>query len=559
MKVDYQDGRSATTTYNPDSTVKTQTTRDGLTLTYTYDAANRPLSVVPSGSGGEHLAPLDGGNLTKWDELSRPTLQSRGDSRLSVAYPTYDLGSRPQEEKVGEREALGWAWDIYNRPTETRLPAGIGSTGDAFAGFVRSYNSLGQLVDIGALGGEPQTVPLGATWAWSGSGRLWGMTTKGNLGTAVRFGYLGGDGAQPPSGGADWKLGTMTWGSMPGADPVNSATSPPDEIWGRFGFGYRGNQGDPRDGAKIGRQAIGVGEDLFAGLGWSWGYDAGVRLNEAKAGRGSLTGEAKGPAFRYECGQGDELHQIVDETSGKVTGIVTGAYGRIVSRNGAAFSYDQNGRRTEDDRFSYLWNWRGELIEVTVKEGWGSAFEGHLVRYEYDALGRLFARNHLSPPAEADGVRNLLERRVYVWEGQSLLVEAGFADQDETQMLWRKTYVPGPSGLDDAVQVKVDNLSAPGIAGTRLYTYLRDELGTVIGVVGEEENNDPNSPNISARYLYSPYGEAHIEKALEVREVRFEEADNELNDQVQEIEDPELQSEGALTVTFSAALDASLV
>ena len=38
VKVDYQDGSSATTTYNPDSTVKTQTTLEDLTLTYKYQS-----------------------------------------------------------------------------------------------------------------------------------------------------------------------------------------------------------------------------------------------------------------------------------------------------------------------------------------------------------------------------------------------------------------------------------------------------------------------------------------------------------------------------------------
>jgi hypothetical protein len=172
-----------------------------------------------------------------------------------------------------------------------------------------------------------------------------------------------------------------------------------------------------------------------------------------------------------------------------VAGIETGAYGRITKRNGIPFSYDSAGRRTEDDRFDYKWNWRGELVEVTVKETWPdgqeSPFAGHQVRYRYDAQGRLHSRSHYGP-LEGQGGRLLQEKRVYVWEGQSLLVEAAYADEGELSMLWRKTYIPGPSGLDDAVQVKVDNEAAPGIAGSRLYTYLRDELGTVIGVVGEE-------------------------------------------------------------------------
>lgn len=79
----------------------------------------------------------------------------------------------------------------------------------------------------------------------------------------------------------------------------------------------------------------------------------------------------------------------------------------------------------------------------------------------------------------------------------------------------------------------------------------------MIGVVGEEENNDPANPVIPARYLYTPYGEAHIEKALEVRRSRFEEAEDKLGSLSQTVEDPEERSEGALIVTFAAALDAN--
>jgi YD repeat-containing protein len=167
VRVDYQDGSFETTTWNPDSTVATRRTRDGLTLTYTYDAANRPLSVVPSGAVAATLEPLDAGDATSWDALSRPTAQRRGDESLPVAYPSYDLGGRPAEEKVDQREALGWAWDIYNQAIETKLPIGVGRSAGAFTGFQRQFNTLNQLTSIGALGGEPQSVQMEPPGAWA--------------------------------------------------------------------------------------------------------------------------------------------------------------------------------------------------------------------------------------------------------------------------------------------------------------------------------------------------------------------------------------------------------
>jgi len=107
--VDYQDGSFATSTYNADSTVAQRRTRDGLTLSHTYGAAKRLLSVVPSAVPAATMAELDAGNATTWDELSCATEHRRGDPSLAVAYASYDLGSRPAGEKVGNREALGWS------------------------------------------------------------------------------------------------------------------------------------------------------------------------------------------------------------------------------------------------------------------------------------------------------------------------------------------------------------------------------------------------------------------------------------------------------------------
>jgi len=185
---------------------------------------------------------------------------------------------------------------------------------------------------------------------------------------------------------------------MPGVDPEFTATQAPTQVWGRFGFGYRGHEGDPRDGAKVGRLAMNVGNDLIASIGWSWNYDAGVRLSEATPGRGELLGtpDAEDPGFRYQYGKGDELQRIVDEAAGKTTGIETGAYGRIVRRDGRPFLYDNTGRLTEDDGFLCTWNWRGELVEVMVKASWPEGQESPFAGHECstnDAQGRLNSRN----------------------------------------------------------------------------------------------------------------------------------------------------------------------
>ncbi len=264
--------------------------------------------------------------------------------------------------------------------------------------------------------------------AWGGRARLYGIDHLGPAETSIRFAYLGQpDSVLPaamPAYGDTWRLATIDYGAGAGATPTRLAE---DSTWGGFAFGWRGNEAEPSDGAKIGRVVTGPG--LTDGMGWSWNLDTALRLVDAHAGPGSF--EMNDPAGSVET---------------------------------TSFGYDSTGRRTSDDRFSYRWDWRGRLYEVTVAPDAGTPYDGHQVRYEYDALGRLLYRVHLG--TEDGSARPFIEYRAYLWEGNGLLAEAGYGSNDGTWddpvtdlfLRWRKTYVPGPSGLDDAVQVRVVRL-----------------------------------------------------------------------------------------------------
>jgi RHS repeat-associated protein len=429
---------------------------------------------------------------------------------------------------------MSWSWDAWSRPTSVTLPVGAGRGGGTFTGFARDFDSLDRLVDVGGAGANGLSLtPIGARWTWGGGDRLYAMDTKGGLGTASRWGWHEGGGPQLPNAPAGeasrWKLATLEWGAASGG---SSPTASPTVSWGRFGYGWRGHEGEAADGAKLGRQVLGTtsGIDVAASLGWSWSYDAGVRLASAESGRGSVAGgaSADGEAWRYGYGEGDELERIVREGAGRVAELETGIYGRILSRDGVAFAHDGAGRRTLDDRFRYRWNWRGELVEVEVLEEWPGGevtpWAGHLVEYRYDASGRMSERWHWGQIPEGGGDRPFIERRVFVWEQARLAAEAAYGLGGEETLRWRRTYVPGPAGLDDAPQVVVEIRAIPGnpYAGTtRTYTYLRDELGTVIGLVAEDEGTNPNDPPAPVRYRYSPFGEAYAESGPRLDAARF--------------------------------------
>ncbi len=590
VAVDHADSTRSEATYHPDSTVATRLTRDGVTLTFGYDAANRLETVVPSGPSGG-TTQLDAGDRFAYDTLSRPTLLERGrpglagyDPGLAVGYPSYDLASRPGSEVVGERDPLSWSYDVFSNPTSVELPAGVGRGATSpLTGFTRDFDTLDRLRATGGRGAAGLSpTPLGADWTWGGAARLYAMTTRGALGTASRYGYHNGAGPQvpglSPDSASDWKLARLSWGSAGTAGP----TTAPAVAWGDFGYGYRGNDGAPSDGTKIGRQVLAstTGLGVLSGLGWTWGYDNAVRLTEAVPGTGSIQGRAPpsaedGDRFRFEYGEGDELLRRLREATGQVEEFESGDYGRLTSRDGVDFAYDGVGRRLDDDRYSYRWDWRGQLVSVEVKAAWpdadgdgepdASPYAGHRVRYDYDAQGRLTRRLHEGAD-DGTGTRGFIEDRRFVWEGDRLAAEAAYGGYDSagdpTNLRWRRTYVPGPTGLDDPPQVMVEIFQpgSPYSGETRTYTYLRDELGTVVGLVAEDEGTDPNHPPVPVRYRYTPYGEVHVESGPELLRARYDADATEVTTTggtvTQTVADPALSAVGAMVLDWSLGLDA---
>ncbi|MEO8585038.1 MAG: polymorphic toxin-type HINT domain-containing protein [Acidobacteriota bacterium] len=203
--------------------------------------------------------------------------------------------------------------------------------------------------------------------------------------------------------------------------------------------------------------------------------------------------------------------------------------------SGNEISLALKNRLTTDDRFLYKWSWRGELVSVTVKPTWpdgaSNPYAGQQIRYDYDAVGRLLSRTHVGelPSNETDDTkRPFIEKRRYLWDGSTLLSETAYAqdrtDGSEGPLRWRKSYVPGASGLDDAVEVRVETYDGAGVGvlTEKLYSYLRDEQGTVTGIVEEKAGGDPAKPPVLVRYLYDPYGQAHAELGEELYRATYD-------------------------------------
>ena len=522
-RTDHPDGTFETFTYNPDSTVDTWTTRDGVTVTTAYDPSNRPLSSVPTAASlPPSMVPLDEGDHFAYDPLRM--LAAGQDAALTgpatVSWSGHDLAGRPHTETVAG-STLTTTWDTWDHPVGLSLPSG--------SAYTRAFDTLDQLASVTGTAGLP-----GASWTWGG-GRLYGVETAGGVTTHLT--YSGQPDVIAPPGASDspWRLAGLSWGA-------GGAT------WGTLGYAYRGTADLPGDGAKLGRSATG---DLAASLGWSWQLDAASRLIGASSGVGS--------DFRQGYGEADQLVTLARDDTGDAADLETGPSGRITERDGVTFGYDASGRRTSDDRASYRWDWRGRLAEVTISPDAGSPFAGHQVEYLYDGVGRLRARVHLGPD-DGSGSRPFIEYRTFLWEGNALLEEAGWGSNDGTWddpandlfPRWRRTYVPGP-GLDDAPAVRVEIFEpADTPYPDATYAFLRDELGTVVGVAEDGSSTDPG---LLVRYLYTPYGEAHAEAGPELRRLLFDNDRTTVDTYEQIIADPATHAAGALLLGLGLPAD----
>ena len=91
------------------------------------------------------------------------------------------------------------------------------------------------------------------------------------------------------------------------------------------------------------------------------------------------------------------------------------------------------------------------------------------MRYEYDAVGRLLYRVHLGED-DGGGNRPFIEYRSFLWEGNSLIAEAGYGSNDGTWdepdtdlfLRWRKTYVPELPGSTMRCRCGSRSRSRPG-------------------------------------------------------------------------------------------------
>ncbi|MEO6323535.1 MAG: RHS repeat-associated core domain-containing protein [Thermoanaerobaculia bacterium] len=531
--------------YNPDGTIQKWTTRlkgtggVQIPIVYEYDSANNlksrkvdpTFTAIPSG-----LSKLDSGDAFSYDALSRLVSASiksgTGATEIlagaKVSFGQYDRRGLPKTETVGGwGEPLTRTYDIWGNATQLSYPGLARSS--TISGVGKSFDALDRPIGVFLTdAGQQPVTALGADFTWGGLGRLLSTKTRGTTSTP----------------GLEHRMSYLSPGSR--LDELSFKASGRD--LGKLGYTWDA----PKDEKSV-RSAGGApaGQlDALQGAGWNFSHDAAQRLTGAKSGSG--TGN-----WSYTFGAADELKQIDDlgaATSEKATSSVEG---RLATRGAVSYRYDDEARRIGDDRAGYTWDWRGRLVQADFKAN-SPVDPAERLLYTHDALGRLLSRERRGKLPENitdDNQRPFMEKRIYTWDGQSLLSETGvnYADQP----IWRKQYIPGPGGLDDAVQVHVENdlTGVNGAPTSANFVFLRDEMGTVVGVAADKLRN--GKPALLARYLYTPFGEAHIESGPEPRRNYFDPNLKVVNGQTQALAVAGESFAGTILAETTIALDAA--
>jgi RHS repeat-associated protein len=505
--------------YYPDDQVWHHLTRLGLNVRHTYDAANRLTDRIPLGEAipGGGLAPVDGGDRYSYDVLSRPLSVGRivGDNKIeassAVTYSEYDLRSLPRFEKVGLwPSSIGRTFDDYGNPIAVDFPEELAGS-DVLTGFGFNYDELDRVTSVSAITGvsDPVVSGLGANLVWTGKAKPLRVTTLGPGGVTTAWGYdlnsgrlnslQYGDVSKPLGGFCfiwdetnDRKLKRLSCG--PGSLPASESAAP--------------------SGISALNLLAGEGE-LTRSLDWVWGYSGGDRLETASTGlSGAIGAEKAAHSWSFSLGIADELMSVTSSSSGHVS-YTSGPNGRILTRTDTSgekkFSYDGEGRRIEDDHARMIWDWRGLLVQIDLKTG---EHAGERVVNTYDAIGRLLTWTHLGqvPAGGTDEQRPFIAKRALVWNGQALLSEAGLNYQDH--VVWRRVFVPGHTALNDSPQMLVEAGLQTATPTRKLYAFLRDESNSVVGIL-EDAPENAGASRLLGRVMYTPYGEARVERGPE--------------------------------------------
>lgn len=203
----------------------------------------------------------------------------------------------------------------------------------------------------------------------------------------------------------------------------------------------------------------------------SYVYDSIYRVNAVdydSAGPGGIPVEET--RYRYD-GVGNRVEQVV---SNETIDYTSNSLNQYTAVDGVPNLYDANGNRTRDDQFNYVYDFRNRLIEVTQ-----AGTNNPVAEYRYHSDGRRFSK------ALADGTGT-----EFYYAGWQVLEERNLSD------VTTATYVYGPVGLDDPIEI---NRTAAHAAGVGVFNFHCNARGDVVALTND-------SGQVVESYAYDDFG-----------------------------------------------------
>jgi len=446
------------TILTPDPAGRVLSVRDplGRLARFEYDALDRVKTVVDPQGNATRYAYDGNGNLLSFTDAqnhitqfaydSRNRVKSKTDALLKAESYLYDAGGNLLFTTDRKSQVSGFQYDFLNR----LVKAGYGATSTTAPVYANTTtygydlaNRLTSVVDTiaGSISRtyddrfdalKTETTPEGSVgYDYYANGLRKSLTPSG--GTAIVYGYDNAD-----------RLTQVSQAAGTGGGPIPATAQ-------TVKLGYD----------SVGRQ---TSLTLPNGIKVAYAYDNADQLTGISYAKADGTALG-GLAYTYDAaGQRTALGGTLAQ-SGLPQAINQNQYdanNRLISRDGVAYTYDQNGNLTSDGVRSYVWNARNQLVSLT---GGGDS-----AAYLYDGLGRRRQAtiNSVATATLYDG-----------WNPVQLKNGAAVLENRLTGL-----------GLD---------ANYARVRGGVVESYLSDALGSTLQLRDAGQN-------LTAGYTYDPYG-----------------------------------------------------
>lgn len=463
----YADDKGTTSTYDDSSRLASVTDALGQTTAYSYDKSDLLTGIQyehaihPTATVAYAYDPYYPRRVSMTDGLGTTGFSYVSVGQSGALKPASDTGPFSANDNVH------YAYDALGRIIQRTTDATTDYAYDSLGRLSQESNPLGTF-HFGYLG---DTAQLTTRWA---------VTSTGRPGLTLRAEYDGNRGDRQLQWltyfvGGRRLAGLLAYTHSPEHQLSSAVTVAPwmpaerrhdsDYRGGgpHTGHGWWTEERDAPDGDRGDRGDRGHDPNDWGRGDYQWyRYDSADRLI-------AVLGNGKGTT-RFDYDAADNLVK----TSGTRASFsaTANALNQLATVNGKAWSYDANGQLLDDGTHQYAWDAAGRLISRT------DIATGQVTAYRYDGLGRRLEITRQGTSGASMDTR-------YLWCGSTVC-----------------------QAHDGSDTVTVDYFNQGEMRGTTALYYVRDQLGSVIGVTDA-------AGKVLGAIRYGAYGAVEASRGLQ--------------------------------------------